>query len=186
MKNKLVLWGLVFAWCGMIYYFTESPIFTGANTASWISEIAQKLQLGHVDHINDGFLSWNYIVRKLAHLSVFGLLAVLVWRALYPWRFAMIGAWVFVVICACLDEWHQSFQPGRTPLLSDVVIDACEVGIALFVVWILFMRDMFLSVIKITNSLYVLHDGCYRDPLLPLLAISAVSIPLVSFSTTTP
>jgi VanZ family protein len=140
MKNKLVLWGPVFLWCGMIYYFTESSMFTGANTASWISEIVQKLPLGHVDHINDAFLSWNYIVRKLAHLSVFGLLAVLVWRALYPWRFAMVGAWVFVVICAGLDEWHQSFQPGRVPLLSDVVIDACGEGIALFVVRIYLRR----------------------------------------------
>ncbi|WP_352177099.1 VanZ family protein [Parageobacillus sp. G301] len=117
MKNKFVLWILVFTWCGMIYYFTESSMFTGTNTASWISEIVQKLQLGHVNHINDGFLSWNYIMRKLAHLSVFGLLAVLVWRALDPRRFAMIGAWVFAVICcACLDEWHQSFQPGRSRL----------------------------------------------------------------------
>lgn len=140
MKNKIIPWILVFAWCGMIYYFTESPMFTGTNTANWISEIVQKLQLEHVDHINDEFLSWNYIVRKLAHLSVFGLLAVLVWGALYPWRFAMIGAWVFAVICACLDEWHQSFRPGRTPLLSDVIIDACGAGIALFVVRVYLRR----------------------------------------------
>ncbi|QXJ38657.1 VanZ like family protein [Parageobacillus caldoxylosilyticus] len=130
----MIPWILVFAWSGMIDYFTESPVFTDANTASWIHEIVQKLQLGYVDHINDGFLSWNYIVRKLAHLSVFGLLVVLVWRALYPRRFAMVCAWVFAVVCACFDEWHQSFQPGRTPLLSDVVIDAFGAGIALFVV----------------------------------------------------
>jgi hypothetical protein len=92
MKNKLVLWGLVFAWCGMIYYFNESSMFTDANTASWISEIVQKLPLGHVDHINDGSLPWNYI---MPHLSVFGLLAVLVWRALDPRRFAVVSAWVF-------------------------------------------------------------------------------------------
>lgn len=111
-------------------------MFTYANRASWISEIVQKLQLGRVDHINDGLLSWNSIVRKLAHLLVFGLLAVLVWRAFYPRRFAMVSAWVFTVVCAALDEWHQSFQPGRTALLSDVVIDACGAGIALFVVQI--------------------------------------------------
>jgi hypothetical protein len=29
MKNKFVLWILVFTWCGMIYYFTESSMFTG-------------------------------------------------------------------------------------------------------------------------------------------------------------
>ncbi|MGG6440170.1 VanZ family protein [Saccharococcus caldoxylosilyticus] len=136
----MIPWILVFAWGGMIDYFTESPMFTGANTASWIHEIVQKLQLGHVDHIDDGFLSWNYIVRKLAYLLVFGLLAALVWRALYPRRFAMVGAWMFAVICAGLDEWHQSFQPGRTPLVSDVVIDACGVGIALFVVWVYLRR----------------------------------------------
>jgi hypothetical protein len=62
-KNKMIPWILVFVWCGMIYYLTESPMFTGTNTANWISEIVQKLQLEHVDHINDGFLSWNYIVR---------------------------------------------------------------------------------------------------------------------------
>ncbi|MGX1902566.1 VanZ family protein [Thermolongibacillus altinsuensis] len=137
MKNKAIPWILVFAWFGMIYYFTESPIFTGANTASWIDSVAEKLQLEHVNH---GFWAWNYLIRKLAHLSVFGLLAVLVWRALYPRRFAMVGAWVFAVVCACLDEWHQSFQPGRTPLLSDVVIDACGAGIALFVVRVYLRR----------------------------------------------
>ncbi|MGG1557888.1 VanZ family protein [Geobacillus thermoleovorans] len=40
----------------------------------------------------------------------------------------------------CLDEWHQSFQPGRTPLLSDVMIDACGAGIELFVVRIYLRR----------------------------------------------
>jgi VanZ family protein len=133
MKNKIIPWLLVFVWCGMIYYFTESPMFTGANTANWIVALMEKLQFRHVDHINDGFLLWNYILRKLAHLSVFGMLAFLMWRALYPRRFAMVSAWVFTVVWACLDEWHQSFQPGRTPLLSDVVIDVCGAGIVLFV-----------------------------------------------------
>jgi VanZ family protein len=29
------------------------------------------------------------------------------------------------VLCAIFDEWHQSFQPGRIALVSDVVMDAC-------------------------------------------------------------
>jgi VanZ family protein len=134
MKNKWFRWGLVFLWCGMIYYFTESPAFTGENTASIIRDIVQKLQLKHVNNISDGFLSWNYIVRKLAHLSVFGVLAFLAWKAMYPRRFAWIGAWGIAVLCAILDEWHQSFQPKRTALLSDVVIDACGAALALLFV----------------------------------------------------
>lgn len=48
-----------------------------------------------------------------------------------------------------------------------------------------FIYDGYVLKCKITNSLYVLHHG-YRDPLLPLLAIPAASIPLVNFSITTP
>ncbi|MGP3560202.1 VanZ family protein [Geobacillus sp. BK01] len=134
MKKRWMLWMVVLAWCGMIYYFTESPLFTGANTANWIRETVGQLPFVHVHHIDDGMFSWNALVRKFAHVSVFGLLAVVVWRALYPRRWAMTGAWVFTVIYACFDEWHQSFQPGRTPLLSDVVIDALGATLALWIV----------------------------------------------------
>ncbi|WP_369827011.1 VanZ family protein [Geobacillus sp. 46C-IIa] len=79
-------------------------------------------------------VSWNAFMRKFAHVLVFGFLAVVIWRALYPRRWAMVGAWVFTVIYACFDEWHQSFQPGRTPLVSDVVIDALGATLALWIV----------------------------------------------------
>jgi VanZ family protein len=134
MKNKWLRWGLVFLWFSIIYYFTESPAFTGENTASIIDDIIQKLQLKHMNNISDGFLSWNYIVRKLAHLSVFGMLAFLAWKAMYSRRFAWLGAWGIAVLCAIFDEWHQSFQPGRVPLVSDVLIDALGAAFALLLV----------------------------------------------------
>jgi hypothetical protein len=42
-----------------------------------IRDIVQKLPLNDVNNISDGLLSWNYIVRKWAHLLVFGMLAFL-------------------------------------------------------------------------------------------------------------
>lgn len=100
MKNQCLRWGLVLLWCGMIYYFTESPTFTGENTAGMLRDIVQKLQLKHMNNVSDGFLSWNYIVRKLAHLSIFGMLAVLAWKVIYPHLFAYVGAWG----CVIFDE----------------------------------------------------------------------------------
>jgi VanZ family protein len=134
MNNRWTLWVVVLAWCGVIYYFTESPLFTGANTARWIQEIVGQLPLVHAVPIDGEGFSWNAIIRKFAHVTVFGLLAVAVWRALYPRRWAMVGAWLFAVGYACLDEWHQSFQPGRTPLVSDMVIDALGAALALWLV----------------------------------------------------
>lgn len=76
----------------------------------------------------------NLIIRKLTHFSVFGTLAFFVYKVLAPRRFAYIGAWSFVVVYAALDEWHQSFQPGRVPLVSDVFIDALGAAFALLLV----------------------------------------------------
>ena len=134
MKNRWMTWAVVLVRCGIIYYFTESPLFTGANTANWIRETIEQLSFFHVTTSDDSVWSWNYFVRKFANMSVFGLLAVVVWRALYPRRWAMEAAWVFTVIYDCLVEWHQSFQPERTPLLSDVVIDALGATLALWIV----------------------------------------------------
>lgn len=49
-------------------------------------------------------------------------------------RAALLTAFVFAVFYAATDEWHQSFVPGRSAALSDILIDACG---ALMVVSIL-------------------------------------------------
>lgn len=133
MNSKLSKWLLVLIWCGLIFCFTASPMFTGDNTAHWIKEIMQKLHIGVSHHINDGLFSWNYVIRKLTHLTAFGTLSILLWRALKPWRYAKFAAWVLTVLYAASDEWHQSFNPGRAPELTDVVIDACGAFVALFI-----------------------------------------------------
>jgi VanZ family protein len=135
MKNKWFRWVLVLLWFSLIYYFSESPTFTGENTAKVINHIVE-VQPPEVtiDHHHGFSFSWNFVVRKLAHLSIFGMLAFLAWKAMYPRRFAWFGAWGIAVLCAIFDEWHQSFQPGRTALVSDVVIDACGAALALLLV----------------------------------------------------
>ncbi len=70
-------------------------------------------------------------IRKFAHFSEYALLAAaigclcIMWvqieRRKYMW-FAII-LWVF--ISAVLDEWHQSFVPGRYCSFKDVLIDSC-------------------------------------------------------------
>lgn len=134
MNRKVIGWLKVLAWCGLIFCFTASPLFTGENTANWIREILDKFHLGHSAHIEGGFFSFNFIIRKATHLTAFGILAILFYQALRPWRYAKPFAWLFTVIYAASDEWHQSFQPGRTPKVTDVFIDASGALIALFII----------------------------------------------------
>jgi VanZ family protein len=71
---------------------------------------------------------------KLGHMTIFGVLTVLLWRALArttslhrPWAWALVLA----IAYAFTDEIHQSFVPGRDPSLLDVGIDTAGAMISL-------------------------------------------------------
>ncbi|MGV3487441.1 MAG: VanZ family protein [Tuberibacillus sp.] len=134
MSKKWLDWLLVWIWCAVIFLCTSSPLFTGDNTAAWIKEILAKFHYDSGHDINGGPFSWNFVIRKLAHLTEFGLLAFLLWRALRPVQRTGLWAWLLTVLYAATDEWHQSFQPGRSPEVTDVMIDACGAFIVLFVI----------------------------------------------------
>ena len=71
---------------------------------------------------------WDTVLRKLAHLTEFGLLYVLVLRA-FGWRNARTAA-VIAIAYAVSDELHQTAVDGRHGSLLDVLVDAAGVAIA--------------------------------------------------------
>ena len=81
----------------------------------------------------------QFAVRKLAHLTEYAILAVLLWRALRggtAWTMKMSILFVAILlgcaIFAATDEFHQSFIPTRTASPVDAMIDICGalVGLA--------------------------------------------------------
>ena len=74
----------------------------------------------------------DLILRKLAHLGVFGLLLLAWWRATGP-----LPAVVITLAYAALDEWHQTWVEGRVGAFSDWAIDAAGAGVAaaLVIAW---------------------------------------------------
>ncbi len=77
-------------------------------------------------------------VRKLAHVTEYFLLAICISFPLYVYRlrgfWLMLVAGGFCVICACLDEFHQSFVAGRGPSSRDVLIDSIGVFFGIILV----------------------------------------------------
>lgn len=79
----------------------------------------------------------HYYVRKLAHVTVYFILAVSVAFPLYV--YGVRGIWMMLAagaVCigyAGLDEYHQSFVAGRGPSVKDVAIDS--IGVFLGVVF---------------------------------------------------
>jgi VanZ family protein len=85
-------------------------------------------------------------VRKCAHLTEYAVFALLLWRALrkpvkndprpWIWREARL-ALLIVALYAASDEFHQSFVPTRTGLVSDVFVDIAGGAAGLLALWII-------------------------------------------------
>lgn len=76
----------------------------------------------------------DVVVRKVGHVGVFGILALLLSRALSgtaAWRRPGAWAFAFTVLYAASDELHQGFVAGRQMSVLDVGIDATGALIAL-------------------------------------------------------
>ena len=84
-------------------------------------------------------------LRKMAHFAEYACMGVLVWLLWSLWLperkilYVIPVAWVFV--SAVLDEFHQSFVPGRYAGPGDVCVDT--LGGAAGLVIILFMQRCF-------------------------------------------
>jgi len=87
----------------------------------------------------------HFGIRKLAHVSEFGLFSILVFRGVRAGRTGWRLNWALATLViafayAALDEWHQSFVPLRGARVRDVAIDASGALLAQVLVWLYAMR----------------------------------------------
>ena len=82
----------------------------------------------------------DFITKKAGHVTEYGVLAFLLWRAIskgrgWPALPSFGGAFTLSLLYAISDEFHQTLVPGRTGRLSDVGFDALGMLLALGLVW---------------------------------------------------
>lgn len=78
------------------------------------------------------FGNWDALVKKSGHILGYALLALAYLRGIHSpdWR-AFSLALAGVILFAVLDEFHQSYVPGRTSTMVDVGIDTLGAFIGL-------------------------------------------------------
>jgi VanZ family protein len=107
---ELLAWAAVIAWAALIFALSATP----------------NLRFVQADTL-------DFVVRKAGHMAVFGILAVLLWRAisLSQRRGALALSFALTVVYASTDEFHQLFTKGRHASPVDVGIDSVGALIAL-------------------------------------------------------
>lgn len=85
-------------------------------------------------------LNVEHIIRKLAHFTIYTILGLLLMSLAETFDFTnkkrLFLSVLIGFLYACLDEFHQSFTPGRTPLFTDVLIDMLGVIVGSLIVLI--------------------------------------------------
>lgn len=128
-KNKIAAWGLWLIWCLMVLKFSSDPGEISGEKSGWIMAqiLAMLNRLGLADLAPT---SLHYLIRKGAHMVNYLCLGLISFNALRfghrrPLAFntAAVLALGLSLTFAGLDEFFQTFVPGRSGRLKDVLID---------------------------------------------------------------
>jgi VanZ family protein len=85
-------------------------------------------------------IAWqDFTIKKSAHFSEYFVYAILLYFSLFhTTRFARHQLLIFTLSISLLyaisDEYHQSYIPGRSPMVRDVAIDTAGAALALALV----------------------------------------------------
>jgi len=134
MRQVVKYWLPILIWIGYIF-IGSTDLLSAEHTSRFLVPFLRWLI---PDISQPTLLSVQLIVRKCAHLTEYAILAALFFRALRQGQQglgrATISSLVLVLICASLDEYHQSFVPSREASPFDVMIDVAGaiIGLAIY------------------------------------------------------
>jgi len=129
-KRVIIFRVLVILWMIVIFLFSAADGDESSKTSGWVGRM-----IGSIFHSD--FEDWTeeeqaayaekieYPIRKAAHATEYAVLALLFFGALtFDGKKRYILSWIFTVLYACTDEFHQLFVPGRAGRLFDVGVDS--------------------------------------------------------------
>ena len=134
-------WWPAIAWAVVISILSTAD-FSSEHTSRVIIPILHFL-FPHASAV--ALAEMHGLIRKSAHVTEYFILSWLILFGLRAHRNEIHFRWaavavILVALYASLDEFHQSFVPGRTPAVHDVLLDisggvAAQITAALVLLW---------------------------------------------------
>ena len=117
-------------WMGAIFFLSSQPAVESKEVSGSLMTLITKFISSIFPSAAQGgtIAGLHFLIRKSAHFLAFFILACLVLHALNKLGFknfkAIMTAFLICVLYAMLDEYHQTFVPGRSGEVRDVFIDS--------------------------------------------------------------
>ncbi len=134
-------WLEALAWACLISVLSTDP-FSSQHTSKFLIPVLHCL----FPHAGAESLDWmQFVIRKIAHLTEYFILSVLLLRGLRGqnrgWRLRW-AIWAVVIVAgyASLDEFHQVFVPSRHASPWDALLDTAGASVAQVVLWLWHLR----------------------------------------------
>lgn len=124
-------WWPAILWAGAIFLLSTGS-FGGEHTSRYILPFLRWLL---PDASAETLTQLHFLIRKAGHFFEYFVLSLLVLRGLrgpssgWRWRWGMV-ALLIAAGYAALDEFHQSFVPGRGAATQDVLLDSAGAIVA--------------------------------------------------------
>ena len=134
-------WLPALTWTCVVLY-ASSDTFSAQNTGS-ILETVTTFLFGRISP--ETFDTVHFLIRKSAHVTEYGILGLLwfrAWRGARPgfqWKWSLAGIGM-ALATAITDEVHQSFVPSRGSSAWDVMLDVTGAALVQIVLWLLIRR----------------------------------------------
>jgi VanZ family protein len=131
--SALLSWLPPLVWMAIIVIWLSADAFSATRTGGPIAAVLRwfvpSITTAQIEHMHG-------LLRKLGHLSTYGLLAALWLRAFVRQRVLALpaAAWAafgVTVAWACVDELHQATVASRSGTVTDVGIDAVGAAVVL-------------------------------------------------------
>lgn len=108
--------------------------------------------IAHIFNINTSDVDLHLLVRKGAHLTEYAILGILLFVALCFTRRRLLSstiiAFIIGAVYGVLDEFHQYYIPGRSCQISDMMIDASGVLLAVLLCSLYFVLRRFSMLLR--------------------------------------
>lgn len=134
-KHRILAAAALLAWLGFIFFMSALNAEESAKLSDFIASLWPFHKPG--EEGEDGVLT--LLIRKGAHAFEFAVLSALTFRVLqlftkHGTKRMLPEAFIFTVLYAASDEFHQTFVAGRCGTPKDVLIDSAGAILALCII----------------------------------------------------